>query len=467
MLPQARVAQALPIAQALRRSPLYVQRYLPTLQYLDYYHEIDEHLRQNRLSMVLAHPGSGKSTRCTFIEALRLVSADRRVRCGIFSKTAEKASFFMTAIGRELRQNEQLVQDFGAFYDALDPEVVWSTKAIRVIGSDRSKPTPTFLNIGATSQYESVRLTHLFMTDPTDLKTAMSRLETQRADKTLGSLMDRLDPGGRLVIEGHRFLPNDFYHVVEETRPQIKVLVLPAYHTPGNRQEANENGVPLAPEIWPHPLLLEEKKVAHKPWEWLAWYMQQKVSPEDSKFGDLPIVYVDELPEKERITAAVDVAYSTSENADYSVGVAGCQYKDGLLVTDIHDWRISGGWASRFCAFAERSGAGTMYVEINNAQTLGEECRQLVQQTGQVLRVLDHRSTARKEFRLGELAGYAEQGKLYFYRGLFKLPAFTRLLDEWRLYPNIDHDDHLDALDMLRRVIRGGRRPNIRRAKIW
>lgn len=457
--------------RALQTTKAFNHHYLekPECQYLSWYDDFDQHLAKNPLSMTLVHPGSGKSTRVGRQQCVRDICEDRTIRIGYFSRTQGKAALFMSAVGRELRFNQEIINDYGIFYDPHDPKVVWSNEIIRVVGSDPAKPTPTLINLGATSQVESLRLDRIIMDDPIDLNTALSPAETSRMDKLLGTLIDRLDAGGKLTIIGHRFLPDDFYQQVIDERTYIGTLVLPAFHEPNDiteRLDYEDGGQPLAPEIWPGDSLIREKRDRHKTWEWEAWYMQERVSPADSTFSDIPTRKADSIPKRPHIVAVFDPAYSTSANADYSVCACGCTYKDGILLTDIQDWRISSAWASNFIPFAVNAGAKEAVVEINNAQTLGEELRAYVRANNLFLRVRDLRSRSNKAHRIGELADWAMAGTIYFYKGLEGKPAFQNLLKEWNLYPNIAHDDHLDALDMLRRQLATQPRAHIRRVKL-
>lgn len=438
--------------RALQTPESFTERYLaPDTQYLAWYRQLDAFLQENPLALILVHPGSGKSTRIGLIQCLREICLDRSIRIGYFSKTADKASYFMTSISRELRHNERLIHDFGTFFDEADPQVLWNTRAIRVQGSERSKATPTLVNLGVASQIEGLRFDWLIMDDPIDLHTALSAAESSMMDKLFGMLIDRLDPGGRILIIGHRFLPNDFYQQLIETRPSVAPLILPAI---------NEKGEPLAPELWPGDSIIKEKKERHKSWEWSAWFMQERVAPEDSVFNGAARQLVPSLPEGARLVAALDPAYSTSQESDWTVCAIGCQDQEGgIIISDIRDWRISKGWSSQSLDYAFTNGARELHIEINNAQTLGEETRQLARQRGLPIQVHDYRSKgSSKEFRLGELADRAREGKVRFLDGIQKREAYLRLCDQWDVYPNLQHDDHLDAIDILRRVLTASRR---------
>lgn len=482
---RSEIQEAIEAIHSLDDPPLFTRRYFPELKYLRWYHRVDRHLEEHPFSMILVHPGSGKSTRISQIEAVKEIARDKLTRIGYLSKIQGRAALFMESAGNELRTNPRLIQDFGPFYDH---RLGWSAHKIRILGSNLSHPTPTLINVGSESQVEMLRFKLLILDDPIDLNTALSPAETSKMAKLIGSLIDRLDSGGRLIIVGHRFLPNDNYQQIIEERPYIQPLVLEA---------VDEDERALVPELWGcyrhkdlfdnlrdmeqiwsviescpdcqrGERLLVEKKDKHSSWEWGAWYMQQRMSPEDATFGGIPKAYIKgDPPAGARLDATADPAYSTSENADYSVAMIGCPYEDGILLVDIKDWRINRGWASHFCEWASQGGARDLRVEINNAQTLGVSCRDYCRDEGLRLNVEDLRSKRDKAFRIGELAGRAEKGRIYFLAKLRKNPAFKRLLKEWDLYPNAGTDDHLDCLNMLwDKIMTRKPRPGIRGANI-
>ena len=447
--------------RALKDPRLFTERYLsPDIQYLDWYEQVDEHLAQYDDVLVLAFPGSGKSTRLSFIETLMAICRDRSVRIGFFSKTEDKAKLFMLNVARELRTNPRLIRDFGIFFDPRDKDCYDSQTRIRVTGALGKKKEPTIINFGTSSQYESIRLDLLVLDDPVDLKTSRSSTETAWVEKTLGSLMDRLDPEGRLIIVGHRFLPHDFYDLVLSERPHIHPLILSCW---------NPDGSPLAYPVWTRETL-ERRLRKKKKWERQAYYMQQPIPPEDNVFSDIQIHYEIDLPEVKGKMAAADPAYTAvldmKSDPDWSVTIAGIRHRGGILITDINDWRINRGWANKFCNFASQAEARTVHVEINNAQTLGEEMKEYSNQHSLHLSVKPFKSKRGKEYRIGDLADWAQENGIYVLERLVSSPAFKRLKDQWDNYPNVNHDDHLDCLDMLRRALATSRRVGARVAHI-
>ena len=440
----------------------------PETQWLGYYDRVDQFLEENPFAMILAHPGCGKSTLISYIRTLKKICKDRSKRIGYFSRTAGKASLFMETAGRTLRTNEKIIKDFGSFWDPQDPNLVWNKSQIRVLGSPHSKHTPTLINIGQSSQFESLRFDGLILDDPIDIHTALSHAETMKMDKLLGSLIDRLDPGGWLVIVGRVHLANDFYELIQETRPWIKTLKLPAVHVPGApfipQPYSNiRDGIVMCPELWTSKgselkgdLLFTDKLEKLLKWEWQTGFQQIPTSPADSTFSGIPMRFEMVSPARPLIYSTADPAYSTADNADYSVEMAGCKFHDGILLTDIQDWRINKGWDDEFVRFAIGAGASILGAEINNAATLGQEMIDYCHINGYGLQIIEIRSKGPKEFRIGQMAGKAEKGRVYILHRLTKLPAFQRLKHEWTLYPNVAHDDHLDCLDMLFTLIHGG-----------
>lgn len=467
--------------RALQSSHTFQQRYLsPETEWLGYYNKMDRFIEENQFAMFLGHPGCGKSTLASYIKILKEICKDRSKCFGIFSRTAGKAGLQLDRAARTLKLNQRIKQDFGKFYDPNDPSLVWNKSEVRVIGSSLEKHTPTLTNIGQSTQFEMLRFDGILLDDPIDIHTAMSRAETMKMIKLLGSLLNRLDPGGWLLIIGRLHLANDFYQLTEEIRDWIKVMRLPAVHVPGNPltpqpYSSVKQGVVMCPELWTSKdskllgdTLFRDKYDKLLRWEWETGFQQIPTSPEDSTFSEILRKFEMVAPIRPFIYSSADPAYSKADNADYSVAMAGCKFHDGVMLTHIQDWKINKGWTPKFVEFAISAGASIQNVEINNAATLGQEMRDYCHTEGYGLEVLDLRSKGPKEFRIGQLAGKAEKGRVYFLHSLTKIPAFQTLMHEWTLYPNVAHDDHLDCLDMLFTLITGAPKkapPSIGRSK--
>jgi hypothetical protein len=451
--------------ESLKDPADFMGRYFSHLQYLRWYREeVDPVIDQYQYLLFLVHPGSGKSTRISFLETIKAIAKDRTIPIGYASRTADKAENYMTSVGTALKTNERLIRDFGFFYDPHDPSLQWSQKKIRVVGS-ADKSTPTLTNFGRGSQYESLRLKLLILDDFVDLKVAESPADTEKADRQLDALKARLDDDGRLIMLGHLFLKGDLYDDLEESRPEFKVIRLPAIYPDGRL---------LAPELWTERSLRYTNKDGewvkkYPDWVWECWYMQRSTSPDSCTFSGIPRVHIrdDLIPEDLGLVAFFDPAYSEGARGDWSVGLAGGRHGGRLIITDIADWRIKAGWAPRFCEWAADVGARTAYPEDNNAKTLPPEMSEYCREHDLPLSVKAVTTRGKKEFRIGNMTGPAADKRILFAESLKGNPAFGRLVRQWDLWPNVKHDDHIETVERLWSITMIGRKRRSARSFSW
>jgi phage terminase large subunit-like protein len=66
------------------------------------------------------------------------------------------------------------------------------------------------------------------------------------------------------------------------------------------------------------------------------------------------------------------------------------------------------------------------------------------------VRVYGFKTTARdKTFRLGTLEVPGKNGNIYIHRSMVGTDGYEELKRQWTLFPNLSHDDVLDAVELL------------------
>lgn len=417
----------------------------PSIKYLSWYNKVDA--MTSNYKLILVHPGAGKSTRLKW-EAIRRLCQNRKYKVAYISKSSKKAALFMDSLGRELKENKRLIKDFGEFYEHGNQ---WNSEAIKIKGSG-ADPTPSISNYGATSQIEGMRPNMIILDDPIDINTILSPADCLSMEQRITPWLQRLHIANdsEFWVIGHRFTPNDLYRYIEGN-PAFQTLVLPAYDIDKNL---------LVPEFWDWEQFEKMIVVSHKDWELRAHYLQELISPENCslKWEWLEKNIVSPAyTEIASFTAVADPATSADRKADYSVVVCGGKYKDGVIITGVQRWRISSGWEREFIACANRHKCADLYIETNNTATLHESTQAFANQNGIPIRVHGFKTTERdKSFRMGTLEVPAREGKIYIHRDVLEMEAFQELKAQWTLYPNLAHDDVLDAMEMLVTRIKGG-----------
>lgn len=406
----------------------------PEIKYLDWYKEIDA--MQSRFKLILVHPGAGKSTRLKW-EVIRRIAQNRNYKVAYISKSSKKAGLFMESMSKELKHNKDLIADFGEFYDK---DSIWNTEVIKVKGSG-SDATPSISNYGATTQIEGMRPDFIILDDVIDIDTILSPAECDKIEKKIPPWIQRLNIIGRseMWIIGHRFSPDDLYEYIENMA-SFEVRILPAY-------DYNTKKL-LAHELWDWPKFEEMVLDTHREYEVRAHYQQEKVALGDCVFRWDWLKIVPDMPEGKKV-AFFDPAYGADETSDWSAGIIGMRFGDGVLVTNLKRWKISSGWKSTFTEWALQNGASEINVEINNAQTLADEMKEYLRDIHGYAVVKGFKSVKNKEFRIGNMEIPAKAGQISISDTLVGTDAFNELRTQWMAYPNLRHDDVLDVLEMI------------------
>lgn len=406
----------------------------PNIMYLEWYRDMDT--VSNRFKLFLVHPGSGKSTRLKW-EVLRRIADDRNYKVAYISKSSKKAALFMEAMGKELRQNKLLIESFGEFYGHGS---TWNTETIKVKGSG-TDPTPTISNYGATTQIEGMRPDLIILDDVIDINTILSPAECQGMEDRFLPWVQRLNLMGRseMWVIGHRFSPDDLYAFIEDMG-SFETKILPAYN-----ERTKEL---LTPELWDWAQFEEMILNTHREYEIQAHYQQQKVALGECELDWEWIKTLDEIPEGHKV-AFFDPAYGADKKSDWSGGIVGVRYAEGVCITAIKRWKISSGWKRVFVEWAKVQGADEAHVEINNAQTLAEEMKEYSEGCGYRMTIKGFKSVKNKEFRIGNMEVPARNGNIYLMDYLTDTDGYNELKTQWSAFPNLRHDDVLDVLEMV------------------
>jgi predicted phage terminase large subunit-like protein len=230
----------------------------------------------------------------------------------------------------------------------------------------------------------------------------------------------------------------------EETRggDTWDVLDLPAI---------SDDGEALWPEFYPIEVL-ERLRRSTIPRDWSALY-QQKPAPDTGDYFKRDwFRYYTALPKHLRMYGASDYAV-TADGGDYTVHVvAGLDPEDNLYVVDI--WRAraeSNVWVDSFLSM----------VQQHKPLKWGEEQGQIIKSLGPFIdkrmrekRIYCHReqmaSVSDKPTRCRSFQARAAMGKVYLPANA---PWLADLLAEMMVFPAGKHDDQIDALGLIGRML--------------
>ncbi|MEY2960490.1 MAG: hypothetical protein RLZ60_320 [Pseudomonadota bacterium] len=298
--------------------------------------------------------------------------------------------------------------------------------------------------------------------------TAYTRLESDiRADQVADSdwlwqeLLEDIDQGraepfeGAIVLICTRWHEDDMAGRVEAAElaggEKWHVLDLPAIMSSGQA---------LWPEKFPLPRL-EQIRTAIGERDWSALYQQRPAPDEGDYFKREWFKFYDTPPANLRKYGASDYAV-TAKGGDYTVHVvAGVDHADNLYILDV--WRAqaeSHHWIDAFCDL----------IAKHKPLNWGEETGQIVKSLGPFIdkRMRERKtycqrtqfaSVADKPTRSRSFQARAAMGMVYLPHSA---PWVADLMNELLLFPAGKHDDQVDAVGLIGRMIDtmvGGRAP--------
>lgn len=266
----------------------------------------------------------------------------------------------------------------------------------------------------------------------------------------------RLMPGGAIIIVLTRWHEDDLagWCLTEQQHENWEVLSLPAVATQHDCI-GRFPGDALWPEFYPLDRL-DAIRMTIGPREWNALYQQRPVPDEGAFFKREWFQYWTELPRFGlHYYGASDYAV-TEGKGDYTVHIVGAvDDDDNVYVIDM--WRgqtTSLEWIEAFVGM----------LRLWKPEVWGEEAGVIMRSVGPLIeqRLRENRlySTTRKQFasvndkpsRARTLQARLEMGKVFLPAADDK-PWVTELISEMLTFPAGKHDDQVDALALLCRVI--------------
>lgn len=299
----------------------------------------------------------------------------------------------------------------------------------------------------------------IFLIDDPYASMADAESETTRRNVLnwyTGTVYNRLQPGGAIVLINHRMHEDDLTGALLQQQAlggdKWDVVELPAI---------DADGQALWPDAYPIETLENIKRNTF-PRYWSALYQQQPTPEEGEYFKRDWFRWFEKAPQHLRTYGASDYAV-TAKGGDYTVhAVIGVDPDDNIYVLDM--WRAQAEshiWVESFIDLVAK------HKPLNWAEEQGQIIKSLgpfIDKRMRERKVYCRReqmaSVADKPTRCRAFQARAAMGKVYLPHGASWIPD---LLAEMTSFPAGKHDDQVDALGLVGRLIDtmvGGRAPS-------
>jgi hypothetical protein len=388
---------------------------------------------------------SGKSTTFSIGIPIWEICNNRDIRIGLFSRSDSKPKMWLSKIKAHLRQNQDLIRDFGRFYS---PSLLWTDSEIVVVRDRESVGDfvePTMAAFGKGSDTIGYHFDIIICDDLIAIRDTLS-LKTMETDQRWfdEELMGAMEARSKMIVIGHVQADGDLYETLERDKSWFF-----------KRYECwMPDGSPLNPAQWdlesiaerqesmgesafnrkmrnirPRPLGSELRR------EWIDAMEGVDIGPDSIGLG--------------HVYGGCDPAFGTSRNSSDFALLVGVFFPEvlELVILDIMTGKFSPkqriesfkNMNSRWCPDIFR-------LETNAQQ---QELYETLKKEEDVILPLEAHVTGRNKASLTEgiprLAAFLERGRIKYRKGC---PSIDRLKLELKRYPNFK-DDLVMALWML------------------
>jgi len=252
-----------PLKHHLLENPdLFIVHYFPAaIQRLENFHlRLIETVTTQSRALILYPATHGKTTLVSTLLPIWAICRNPNIRIGIVAKNEADAKDIMRAIQAELLSNEDLINDFGPFYND-NRKAAWSLERLDVAKRTKKHKSATIRVFGSGSRNTLGYRTDWVICDDVvnqDNSGTPDRRYSLRQWFNQNVRTMNEDPAAPLTVVGTLFDPEDLYHdLYEMTYPDTGQ---PVYFT--QREDAivdEERQQTLWPARWPWKLLMEFK----------------------------------------------------------------------------------------------------------------------------------------------------------------------------------------------------------------
>lgn len=449
----------------VRSNPiLFAEYYLRPLNRLwntdaeDYQYLLVQAVLENAKTVVHIPIEHGKSTWISEVMPLWFLINDRNLRLALFSRTARQAERFGRTLMHHIEHNHLLKEDFG---DYLKPSSEKWTQSEGFVERDPDRRTkdPTFQFLGVGGAVNGARLDIIICDDILDLTNSQSPVTRDGVEAWfLEMVLSRLVEGGRCMLVGTLQSRLDLLCTLSDK---------PGFHYVHIKAVDEDNQTTLS-RRWPYERLMTKKSDVGtvkfmklfqndrnaqtgkmlKP-EWLNYYGKGQGS-----------AYPVTLPPYQHMSIyiAIDPAIADKDWAaklekndpDYfALCVAGwhAPSKRLFIIENFKDRLSLVEQLRTIQAYYERYRPIKVGIESVAYQKALAQASWALNDMIPVQEIKTHSGSGSKISRIEALGGHFETKRIWV------SPENSNLLDEYLSYPDVTHDDVLDSVELMTRLI--------------
>lgn len=385
------------------------------------------HQSSSSHSLTLAPRGIGKSVCLTIARIIYEVLCNPNIRILIVSNTQLQAEIFLREIKDHLKGNPTLVAVFGEQVGEK-----WDTREINLRGRTTFAKESTVSCCGVGGAIIGRHYDLIIGDDLVDEENSRTDMQREKFKIWYYKVLDpTLEPDGRFYIHGTRYNPNDHYYHLIEVDSDYTSRVYPAIDKKAN-------------SIWPEKMpmdWLEKKRKAMGTVIFNTQYQNDTTLMVGKIFKFEWFKFYDSLPEKLVIVQGVDLAISKSNTADYfCIATIGKDEFGRVYLIDLYKDRLTFlQQSNKIIEKANQFHPRRVFIEANAYQDAQSQILQVVS-TVPVKPVITIRD---KVTRAWTLSSKFENGNVYFPKW-----GMQELMDNLVMFPDCDHDDDFDAIEI-------------------
>lgn len=408
-------------------------------------------LRPSAKKAILLPRGHLKTSIVTVAKTIQVILNNPNARILIANQIWDMSRAFLTEIKEQLEKS-QLKYIFGEFVSAR-----WN--ADEIIVRQRVKPLkePTIKTTGVEAEQTGGHFDFIILDDLTGLQNSATPEQREKTKRFRRSMINLLEPGGKLIEIGTRWHLDDTFSVIFEKEYRYYDIML---------RKVVENGKIIFPKHFSKKFdpvrkdwneasadncmdYIEHLKTSMPIDEFCAQYLNDPISSENQLFKQEMFKYWGRRPEGLYVAMAVDLAISQVTDADHTaIAVMGMDKDRNLYLLDY----LRGHWTpakivDTVFQMQAKHRPYALGMEVNGFQrTLKTAVEQEMHKRKQFFGVDEIRNgpTKSKENRIKSLEPFYRDGRMFHAAWMRGKEVEMELLT----FPKGKHDDIVDAMAM-------------------